>query len=81
MNGPFLYPYPYAFHKHTAPRENIKPLNMQTTGSYDYFDLGDPAPDFTLEGIVNKNPKKVTLSDYKGKWVLLFFYGSDFTFV
>jgi len=84
MNGPFLYPYPYSFHKYknTTPcRESIKPINMQKTGSYDYFDLGDPAPDFTLQGIVNKNPKEVTLSDYKGKWVLLFFYGSDFTFV
>ncbi|MBS4534847.1 redoxin domain-containing protein [Clostridium sp. D2Q-14] len=47
----------------------------------DYFDIGDKAPDFTLEGIVNCEPKKVSLSDYLGSWVVLFFYGSDFTFV
>ena len=47
----------------------------------DYFDLGDKAPDFTLQGIVNNEQKEVSLSDYLGKWVLLFFYGSDFTFV
>lgn len=27
------------------------------------------------------NVKKVKLSDYKGKWVILFFYPADFTFV
>lgn len=47
----------------------------------DYFNLEDKAPDFTLEGIVNGQPMEVSLSDYQGKWVLLFFYGSDFTFV
>lgn len=45
------------------------------------FNLGDPAPEFTLKGIVNGQPKDVSLSDYKGKWVVVFFYGSDFTFV
>ncbi len=47
----------------------------------DYFDLGDMAPKFTLPGIVNKDPAEISLSDYRGKWLLLFFYGSDFTFV
>jgi hypothetical protein len=47
----------------------------------DYFDLGEPAPNFTLEGIIDGEPTNVSLDDYKGKWVLLFFYGSDFTFV
>lgn len=46
----------------------------------DYFDLGDKAPNFTLQGIVNDQPKDVSLSDYLGKWVVLFFYGADFTF-
>ncbi|MBS4537319.1 redoxin domain-containing protein [Clostridium sp. D2Q-11] len=47
----------------------------------DYFDIGDKAPNFTLEGIVNCEPKEVSLSDYLGSWAVLFFYGSDFTFV
>ncbi len=62
------------------PESNFD-INKSNGISCDYFDLGDQAPDFTLPGIVNKQPTEVTLSEYKGKWVLLFFYGSDFTFV
>lgn len=41
-----------------------------------------PAPDFTLEGVINAGEfKKITLSSYKGKWVVLFFYPLDFTFI
>lgn len=39
------------------------------------------APGFTLDGVVGKAFKKVSLSDYKGKWVVLFFYPLDFTLV
>ncbi|MEN3014062.1 MAG: thioredoxin-dependent peroxiredoxin [Endomicrobiia bacterium] len=41
------------------------------------------APNFTTEAYfsVNDEVKKITLSDYKGKWVILFFYPADFTFV
>lgn len=45
------------------------------------FNIGEKAPEFTLTGIVDGQPKEVSLSDYKGKWVVVFFYGSDFTFV
>lgn len=41
----------------------------------------DRAPLFTADAITNGEIKKVNLHDYKGKWVLLFFYPSDFTFV
>ena len=47
----------------------------------DYFDLGDPAPNFTLEGVVNGEKIKTSLDEFKGKWRVIFFYGSDFTFV
>ncbi len=43
--------------------------------------VGKPAPDFTLEAVVNKEFKEVRLADYRGKWVVLFFYPLDFTFV
>jgi peroxiredoxin (alkyl hydroperoxide reductase subunit C) len=39
------------------------------------------APDFTLEGVVRGDITRVSLSDYDGKWVVLFFYPLDFTFV
>ena len=43
--------------------------------------IGQTAPGFTLEAVVGKEFKKVSLADYKGKWVVLFFYPLDFTFV
>ncbi|MDP3938530.1 MAG: peroxiredoxin [Deltaproteobacteria bacterium] len=43
--------------------------------------VGKPAPDFTTEAYVNGKFKKVSLKDYKGKWLVLFFYPLDFTFV
>lgn len=40
------------------------------------------APDFTAEAVMGDNTfGEITLSDYKGKYVLLFFYPLDFTFV
>src|SRR3954468_17295960 len=39
------------------------------------------APDFTADAVVNGEFKTVRLSDYRGKYVVLFFYPLDFTFV
>ncbi|MBC7962672.1 MAG: peroxiredoxin [Steroidobacteraceae bacterium] len=44
-------------------------------------EIGFPAPDFTLDAVVNQEFKKISLNDYHGKWVVLFFYPGDFTFV
>lgn len=41
----------------------------------------DLAPLFIAEAVIDRKIKKVNLEDYKGKWVILFFYPSDFTFV
>jgi alkyl hydroperoxide reductase subunit AhpC len=43
--------------------------------------VGDNAPDFVEEAFVNGDFEKVKLSDHRGKWVVLFFYPLDFTFV
>lgn len=43
--------------------------------------VNKPAPNFTATAVINKDFKEVSLSDYKGKNVLLFFYPLDFTFV
>ncbi|GAB6933644.1 peroxiredoxin [Calditerricola satsumensis] len=44
--------------------------------------VGKPAPDFEMEAVMpNGEFGKVKLSDYKGKWLVLFFYPLDFTFV
>jgi alkyl hydroperoxide reductase subunit AhpC len=39
------------------------------------------APAFELEGVVGGEFGTVRLGDYKGKWLVLFFYPLDFTFV
>jgi len=40
-----------------------------------------PAPHFQGTAVVNGQFKEVDLNDYKGKYVVLFFYPLDFTFV
>ena len=47
----------------------------------EYAKVGEKAPEFTTEAYVNGAFKKISLKDYKKKWVLLFFYPLDFTFV
>ena len=39
------------------------------------------APEFTADAVVGHDFKEISLADYKGKWVVLFFYPLDFTFV
>ena len=40
------------------------------------------APDFTAQAVMPDNSfQEISLSDYKGKYVVLFFYPLDFTFV
>ena len=43
--------------------------------------VGKPAPDFTAPAYYNGKFMNISLSEYKGKWVLLCFYPGDFTFV
>ena len=43
--------------------------------------VGQQAPDFEMEGVVGGEFTTVKLSDFKGKWVVLFFWPLDFTFV
>jgi len=43
--------------------------------------INEKAPDFTENAFINGEIKKVSLKDYRGKWVILFFYPADFTFV
>ncbi len=44
--------------------------------------IGLPAPQFTAPAVVEGGEfKDISLSSFKGKWVVLFFYPLDFTFV
>ncbi|XP_031629482.1 peroxiredoxin-2 [Contarinia nasturtii] len=44
-------------------------------------DVQKPAPNFQGTAVVQKDFKQIQLSDYKGKYLVLFFYPLDFTFV
>lgn len=44
-------------------------------------EIGKVIPDVQVEAFHNEEIKKIKLSDYKGKWLILFFYPADFTFV
>ena len=43
--------------------------------------VGQKIPDFEVDVFHNDEVKKVKLTDYKGKWLVLIFYPADFTFV
>ena len=43
--------------------------------------INEAAPDFEENAFVGEEIRKISLNDYRGKWVVLFFYPADFTFV
>lgn len=43
--------------------------------------VGSLAPQFKAQAYVDGQIREISLSDYKGKWVVIFFYPLDFTFV
>ena len=47
----------------------------------DCLRVGMQAPDFAATAVVDQEFKDITLSQYRGKYVVLFFYPLDFTFV
>lgn len=44
-------------------------------------EVGGPAPEFKAPAVVDGEFKDISLSDYRGKYVILFWYPKDFTFV
>lgn len=43
--------------------------------------VGKPAPDFEANAFADGVFKNISLSEFKGQWVVLCFYPGDFTFV
>jgi len=43
--------------------------------------INQEAPDFEVKVFHENKIKEIKLSNYRGKWVVLFFYPADFTFV
>ena len=43
--------------------------------------VGDRAPDFKVKGVFRNQVGEYSLASYKEKWLVLFFYPADFTFI
>src|SRR5215470_11856498 len=45
--------------------------------------VGQPVPDHTVQAYVRgeRAPKEFALSSHRGRWIVLFFYPRDFTFI
>lgn len=43
--------------------------------------LADSAPDFTLPGVHRGEVREYSLGEVRGRWLVLFFYPADFTFI
>ena len=43
--------------------------------------VGMNAPEFTLKGVYQGRVEDYSLKSYQGKWLVLFFYPADFTFI
>jgi peroxiredoxin 2/4 len=43
--------------------------------------VAKPAPKFSMDAFSGEDFARISLDDYRGKWVVLFFYPLDFTFV
>lgn len=72
----------------SRPKGQAAPVTEQATTpelekgeQQNMIKVGKPAPDFTLPAFHDDKFGEVTLSDYRGKWVMLCFYPGDFTFV
>jgi NADH-dependent peroxiredoxin subunit C len=47
----------------------------------DAIKIGDQVPDLPFKVFHENDEKQMKISDFKGKWLTLFFYPADFTFV
>jgi peroxiredoxin (alkyl hydroperoxide reductase subunit C) len=64
----------------TEATEEMSVLEKKDGRNY-MVQVGKAAPEFTLNGYHKGEFKTFSLSEFKGKWVLLCFYPGDFTFV
>jgi lipoyl-dependent peroxiredoxin subunit C len=60
-------------------------LKQFLTGGFIMLGVGEKLPEFKLKGVVSNDLENafqdITNKTYKGKWLVLFFYPKDFTFV
>ena len=55
--------------------------NLDELELFGPLSVGDTVPNFEFEAFHEKRIKKMSMDELKGKWLVLFFYPADFTFV
>ncbi|XP_045157641.2 peroxiredoxin-like isoform X1 [Mercenaria mercenaria] len=65
--------------------ESSSPSKLETD-TFTKMSLGElkltkPAPEWSAQAVVNGEFKEISLADYRGKYLVFFFYPADFTFV
>lgn len=65
----------------TLVAECIRNFTVSSKLLNNWPQIQKPAPEFSGTAVVKGDFKEIKLSDYKGKYVVLFFYPLDFTFV
>lgn len=54
---------------------------INSTGFTTFVKVGHPVPDYEFEYFQDDEVKKAKFSDYRNRWLAVFFYPADFTFV
>lgn len=67
----------YNIRRYQCKKENMDEKETKTS----CVKIGQEVPDMELDAFYNEEEIRLKLSDYKGDWVILFFYPADFTFV
>ncbi|KOC70958.1 Thioredoxin-dependent peroxide reductase, mitochondrial [Habropoda laboriosa] len=67
--------------KHPTLVEHARNFCVSTNLFSCQLQIQQPAPEFSGTAVVDGGFEEIKLSDYKGKYVVLFFYPLDFTFV
>jgi len=65
----------------SAPLPLRKPRIEATQFKWTQLQVGGPAPGFRGTAVVDGDFQEIALEDYRGKWLIFFFYPLDFTFV
>ncbi|KYM94448.1 PREDICTED: peroxiredoxin [Cyphomyrmex costatus] len=65
----------------TSLAKGVRNLTVSSKLFSDEPQIQKPAPNFSGTAVVKGDFKEIKLSDYKGKYIVLFFYPLDFTFV
>lgn len=65
----------------TAPPADAVGMPEPKEEKRSMIQVGKPAPEFSLPAYIKGKFANVSLSEFKGQWVVVCFYPGDFTFV